>query len=120
MTTIKTWDLSGMGGGYEDACQKMLWAGVNYMKGVKNPQDIMKGRKTYKHIYGIVDMPDTFAECKKAMLKAVNNDCTGAMMQKVTGHLKYIVDNSYDKWFEHLKPYREPEQPTEFDLETIA
>ena len=76
----------------------------------------MKGRKTYKNIYGIVDMSPLFDEGKKAMLKAVNNDCTGAMMQCVTGHLQYIVENGYDKWFEELIHHRAPEQSVEFDL----
>ena len=115
MTTIKTWNISGMGGGYENACQKMLWAGVKYMDTVRNAQDIMKGRKTYKNIYGIVDMSPLFDECKKVMLKAVNNDFTGAMMQCVTGHLKYIVENGYDEWFATLLSDRDFEQPIEFE-----
>ena len=120
MTTVKTWDISGMCGSYEDGCQKMLWAGVKYMDTVRNAQDIMKGRKTYKNIYGIVDMSPLFDECKKVMLKAVNNDCTGAMMQAVTGHLKYIVENGYEKWFEHMRLHRGSEQPMEFELEDKA
>lgn len=120
MKTVKTWDISGMGGGYEKACQKMLWAGMKYFETLKNPKGILKGRKTYKNIYGICDLPDSFAECEKAMLKAVNNDCTGAMMQAVTGHLRYIAENGYEQWFEFMKSGRGSEQPTEFEWDDEA
>ena len=106
MTTVKTWDISGMGGGYENACQKMLWTGVKYMKTLKNPQDVMD--------------KENVAECEKLMLKAIGNDCTGAMMQKVTGHLHYIAKNGYEKWFKFMEDGRKPEQPTEFEWEDVA
>ena len=103
MTTIKTWDISGMGGGYEATCQRMLWAGVKFMKTLKNPKDLM--------------LEANFAECQKAMYAVDGGSgCTGAMMGKVTGHLRFFSRNGYDKWFEALRAYREPEGPIDFEL----
>lgn len=117
---VKTWDISGMGGGYENACQKMLWTGLNYLLKFDHPEDFLKGRSEFKHIYGIVNLPFAFDECKEEMLKAVNNDCTGAMMQVVTGHLKYITHNGFDKWHEEMKAGRKNEEPLDFDLENMT
>ncbi len=119
MSSVKTWDISGTGGGYEEACQKMLWTGIKYLSKVDQPEQILKGRSEYKHIYGIVELPESFDECKEEMYKAVNNDCTGAMMQAVTGHLKFIATNGFKKWHEELKTGRKDEQALDFDLDSM-
>ena len=119
MPIVKTWDISGMGGGYEEACQRMFWTGVKHLQEMQNPEELLQGRKEYVNIYGICKLPESFKECQKKMLAAVNGDCTGAMMQCVTGHLKYFAENGYDKWFAELQAARKPEQPMEFDLETL-
>ena len=113
MKTVETYDLTGMGGGYENACQKMLWTGVKYMEEKRNTK-ILDGRKESNNIYGIVHLPQTFDECRKEMLKAVDNDCTGVMMRCVTGHLHYIAKNGLEKWQSEMKPHRD--RTVKFDL----
>jgi len=134
---VKTWDISGMGDGYEEACQKMLWTGIQYLSKIDNPERLLQGTHGMKakagkgnmlgiqegetvEFYGICYTPESFKECEDAMMKAVNNDCTGAMYQCVVGHLKFIAKNGLQKWHEELKQGRKDEQALEFDLTTMT
>ena len=45
--------MSGMGGGYEHTCQRMLWLGLQ-MIGLW-PEDTWKGVYSYQGVYGLVD-----------------------------------------------------------------
>ena len=47
----------------------------------------------------------------------VSPGCTGAMGSWTMGHLAYIANHGYEKWFEDMRKGREPEEPTEFDPE---
>lgn len=93
---FETVDISGMGGGYERCCQQMLQAGVAFLK--ERP-DFNFDYKSYKNIYGIAWSESEDAKALDAvLLKAADNDMTGAMHQCVVRHLAYIHSHGYEKW----------------------
>ena len=108
MNTVETFSLSGMSdAGYENACQKMLWTGVKYMMhSGKLPLSILNDRKEYQNVYGYCEYPENFDECKKLISESVNNDYTGAMMQCITSHMKYIAENGLETWNHDMKKDR--------------
>ena len=92
--------ISGMGGGYEATCQKMVIAGVEWCD---NNKDKNPTFKQYKNIYGITaDENKDMEELQNVMLKASGNDCTGAMMQATTNHVLYIKKNGWDKYLKEV------------------
>ncbi len=101
---VKTIDISGMGGGYENECQRMLWNGINYLEA--NPDikpNLQKAYSTYQGIYGICTSE---TEAARRLDKAVMNgidDATGAMHQCVVGHLLFIAKNGVNKWLDEFK-----------------
>lgn len=111
---IKTWDLSGMGGGYENACQQMLWDAVRFLFKNKT-SDIML--KQSPQVYGLMFVEGKDGKAfEEAMMENVK-DCTGAMHQCVSNHAFYIGKNGYDKWYSELKEGRRDEQSFEFEYQ---
>lgn len=118
---VKTFNLSGFDGNYEEVCQKMLWSGILYLDKMSKElpeggKGILDGRTVLNNAYGLSVTPFAFEECKKEMLKSVNDDCTGAMLQCVTGHLQFIEKNGIKVWEEKLK---QSEQELVFDTEKM-
>ena len=89
-------EISGFGGGYEDACRNMVIAGIQWCdKNIKAEINF----KEYKNIYGLTfDESNDCKKMQKIMLKAANNDCTGAMMQAALSHIMFIRKNGWDKY----------------------
>ena len=89
-------EISGFGGGYEKACRDMVIAGLEWCDTHPNAD---LSYQEFKNVTGL-----TFGESRsmkwmqKAMLKAVDNDCTGAMMQAAMNHVMYIRKNGWDKY----------------------
>ena len=101
-----TFDVSGFGGEYEDACQRMLWKGVRYLGEVQPPLSIWDETHAYAHIYGVLH---TEGEGIKAFENAVmdgEDDVTGARHQAVIGHLRYIHEHGEDGWLSTLNERR--------------
>lgn len=99
----RTATISGFGGGYEDACQRMLWRGVAYLSEVQPPLEIWDGVHGYKGFYGILHTEGTGArELEDAMLSG-EDDVTGAMHQAVMGHLRAIHEHGVDWWLDELR-----------------
>jgi len=104
---FETVNISGMGSGYERACQLALRSGIKWLE--EHP-DFKFRVKSYTNIYGVAtievygvkEYESLVGELEKVMLEAVNNDMTGAMHQAVIGHLRFINDNSYDEWLTKL------------------
>lgn len=89
-------EISGMGGGYEDVCRAMVIAGLEWAdaKGNADPK-----YKEYENIYGITTGENEDAkELQRVMLKAADNDCTGAMMQSCMSHVMFVLKNGWDKY----------------------
>lgn len=97
---MKTFNISGFGGGYEATCQKMLLRGIAWLK--EHPQFSFQGYHTLKNIYGICS-----ADTKEAKeLDTVITDgleSTGAMHQAVIGHLAYIHQHGYENWIAEIE-----------------
>lgn len=98
------YDISGMGGGYEEACQKMLQAGYDWLVDRREKARMEKGTSLnlqtsgFKGVYGIIEPESEDAkELSKAVTDAVD-DCTGAMHQAVMGHLFYINKHGIEAW----------------------
>jgi len=89
---MKTIDISGFGGGYEDTCQQMLKRGVAWLVG--HPEfDFKKGFKSTGN--------PQIRELDLAMTKGL--DPSGAMYGTVLGHLKCIHEDGYNAWIVTFK-----------------
>jgi len=88
---IKTWDITGFGGGYEATCQQMLWNAVRFLTG--QGRDV----KTFD----------------VAMMDGIE-DATGAMHHCATNHALYIAKNGYEKWFAELGDARTKDGEKEY------
>lgn len=98
--TEKMGEISGFGGGYENACRKMVVAGLEWCD-ANVSADI--SYKEFQNIYGLTTGESE--DCKKmqdAMLKAVDNDCTGAMMQATMSHIMFVRKNGWEKYVEEM------------------
>ena len=111
---MKTWDLSGMGGGYEEMCQRMLWRGVAYLAEVKPPVEMWQQVKGFKNAYGVILTDGADLKALERAIIQPGDDVTGAMHQCVMGHLSFIHTHGIEKWREHLAEHRAPEEPVEY------
>lgn len=95
-----TREISGFGGNYEDACRKMVEAGVEWLKAHEKAQP--EGKEC-SNIFGIIfDTNKDMDELQKAMCKAVEG-CSGAMMHACTNHVMYILHNGIEKYEAEMK-----------------
>lgn len=100
---INSFSFSGFGGSYEDTCQKMVWQGVKFL--VENP-DLVPEFKTFRNVYGLaIPQNEAGKQLEIAIVKG-HDDCTGAMFQCAVGHIQYIAENGYDKWYAEMKMHR--------------
>ena len=100
-------EISGFGGGYEDACQRMLDAGVKWL--LANPEH---GNLQAKHIDGVTGIfipSNKPAEAlSEAVIAAVKGEgVTGAMHHVVMQRLFWIANKGWDAYCEEM---RKPEE----------
>ena len=113
---MKTASISGFGGSYEWACQRMLQLGMEYLKA--HPDfDFSNAYTQFRNIAGIaITNTNPAKELDFAMMADPRLDgATGAMHQAVVNHLAYIHRHGYDKWIKELSAAREPGEVFEFD-----
>ena len=105
-----TINISGMGSGYERACQLMLRAGIKFL----DENEFHFDYYGFENIYGvcITDTP-WGKQLDKILMDAVGGDCTGAMHQVVIEHLMYIHKNGYEKWLSTVPKNRRYIYPKE-------
>jgi len=116
---VKTWEISGFPRGYEEGCQKMLWTGIKYLAKYDQPSDLLKGTASFENVFGLIDTPESFKECKELMLK-VNEGCSGAQYHGTVNHLMYIAKHGLKKWHEELTKSRPNDKPFDFDLDSMT
>jgi len=92
--------ISGMGGGYEEACQTMLQAGYEWLQ--KNKKATLKA-ETIQNVFGILTPKSKDAEALSKAATDCVEDCTGAMHQAVMSHLFFINKNGVEAWIEEGK-----------------
>ncbi len=85
---MKTVDVSGMGGGYEHTCQKMIEAAMKFFKenGVPELSELKD------------DENQKTKELEKVIIAASDNDCTGAMFYTARNHA-YQRCLKGDEWY---------------------
>ncbi len=108
---FETVDISGMSGGYEVACQRMLRSGINYLK---DKPDFHFDYEGFKNVYGMCFTETPWGkDLDKVLMKAVNDDCTGAMHQAVIGHLSQIHKHGLEWWLNQFPKERRYNFPNE-------
>ena len=100
---MKTVDISGFGGGYEQTCQKMLRNGIEFLKG--KPDFDWSGYIQYKNVYGICTAVNEDAKALDDAIKEGTDGTTGAMHQAVIGHLAYVHKNGYEAWLKEAQKH---------------
>lgn len=113
---IQTFELSGFGGEYEEAVQKMMWRGVEWLQKNGNPE--FTSLQSENVIGVAINEGDTGKEFDRVITKEVEG-CTGAMHQCATNHARYIAKNGYQNWFKLLSSTsrEEDSQPFEFEFD---
>lgn len=92
---MKTLDISGFGGAYEDACQTMLTSGLEWLADHYEPCKLQY--TAYKDVFGLLTAENDFSkEFDQAVCAGV--EPTGAMHHAVVGHVLYILRSGYDGW----------------------
>ena len=114
MTTYRHTDdmgeISGFGGGYEQCCQDMLAAGVQWLEANKG-RDITAGRLqatsagpdgtsgTTLEFYGVLQVDGADGKAlERVILDAAKGEATGAMHQAVFERLMWIAEHGWDAY----------------------
>lgn len=94
-------EISGFGGGYEDACRAMLLAGLDWLD--ENPE-VNPQHHGFKGVYGLTVSDNIDGEnLEKAMAAASAEGCTGAMMQACLSHVYWVQAHSWDEYCAELR-----------------
>ena len=106
--TDKCNEISGLGGSYEEACRKMVIAGLEWFDNNKEADPKFHG---FKNVFGLIIEDNEEAEkLTKHMNEACNGEATGGMMQCCLDHVKYAKHNGWDKYIEAMEKGRDKEQ----------
>ena len=98
--TDKCQEISGFGGDYEDACRKMVIAGMEWLDAHKEANPAFK---QFENVYGLTsEENDDMKKMQSAMNAVVDDGCSGAMMQACTNHVLYAHKNGWDKYISEL------------------
>lgn len=93
-------EISGFGGSYEEACRRMVKAGMEWFD--KHPQANPQFGG-YEGIYGVISVDNEDAKnLSKAVTTSVD-DCTGAMHQATIGHILQIHKVGWDAYVKKMK-----------------
>lgn len=96
-------EISGFGGGYEQACRRMLVAGLTWLDA--HPE----AKPTWKQLNGVFGICDAVSDDAKALdevITAAVPDCSGAMYHAVVGHLLFIQKNGWDAYCKEMQSER--------------
>lgn len=110
---IRTFDVTGMGDEYEQAVQKMIWTGVQFLQ-KNNVTEFIS--KECPNIIGFVDNQGDIGKQFDDILEIAIPGHTGAMNQWATRHAKYINIHGYKNWASELDSKKQNESfEFEFD-----
>jgi len=101
-------DMSGMGGSYEQGCQRMLWLGLQKLDAW--PTSVWEGIHGFKGVYGLLhtegdELKDLETEWSQDP-EISKGGMTGAMHQCVIQHLHQIHINGYRWWIDAIPEER--------------
>ena len=94
-------EISGFGGGYEQACRDMVVAGVKWLR--EHPYANLRARKVedvYPDIWG---GSKDFNEFQNALAAACKEGASGAMVCATTKHALFIYRNGWEKYCENMR-----------------
>ena len=93
-------EISGFGGGYEEACRKMVIAGVEWWD-AHAEADVRW--KESPNITGIqFNESDDCKAMQKHMNEAIDNEASGAMMQACCNHVLAARRLGWEKYMEEM------------------
>lgn len=99
--TEKCREVSGFGGGYEDACRKMVQTGMEWLDKHKEANPTFD---QFKNVYGLTtNENDAMKDMQSAMNEAISNGASGAMMQVSTNHVLYAHKNGWEKYISEME-----------------
>ena len=94
-------EISGFGGGYEETCRNMLYGALAYLDEHCTTQE-EKINAVAKLVDDLRDRNYKNNGIEKAIMKACENDCTGAMHNAAVSHLMFLTKNGYEKYKNEL------------------
>jgi hypothetical protein len=99
-------EISGMGGGYEEACRKMVLAGLDWFDAHPNAEPHFT---TCDNVYGIVNEDNDDAKALSEAVCAAEDGCSGAMHQATISHIMYIHLNGWDAYCNVMRRMKQEE-----------
>ena len=117
---FKTVSISGFGvdNSYELGCQRMLYLGIQWLKGKK--LRVFDGMHGYSMIIGVQNTEKSqLGELEEIWYNdpfLKEGGITGAMHQFVLSHLKVIHEEGVDNWIKMVSESRKGEAPIEVDM----
>jgi len=99
--TDKCREISGFGGGYEEACRKMVITGMEWLDENKEANPTFQ---QFENVYGLTaNENDDMLAMQNAMNAAIDNDASGAMMQASTNHVLFAHKNGWEKYISEME-----------------
>jgi hypothetical protein len=103
--TDKCAEISGLGGGYEDLCRKMVIAGKEWMD--EHPGADVK-IVTFKGVTGVaLTQTDSARELMDTMNDAVEGYCPALMIQVCGRHALYAKKHGWDAYIRRMEQLEE-------------
>jgi hypothetical protein len=94
-------EISGFGGGYENACRQMVIAGMEWLD--DHPEADPKYSE-FKNVFGLTtNENDDCKNLQKAMNEAIDNEASGAMMQACLSHILYARDKGWENYIKKME-----------------
>ena len=93
-------EMSGFGGGYEEACRNMLYSGLAWLDN-QDPSPVLKGYE-YKNVTGIFEADSPDAKALEEAVVSGEPGCSGAMHQAAMNACFYIAKNGWNKYVEAM------------------
>lgn len=112
LTTISTFDLSGVGGDFEEDCQKMLWLGANYISEIDFPAECFQGVFDIKNS----KYPKRFYPIKNYIEEHFKG-ATDAKYAIIIKHMEFLAKKGYPEWHAELTLIRPAHERLKFSLD---
>ena len=94
-------EISGFGGGYEEACRKMVIAGITWLSGQNGEKIKFSG---FEGVFGLITAEnETAKQLEKIMIDAAGGDCTGAMLHACVNHVSYAYAHGWEDYIKHME-----------------
>ncbi len=93
-------EISGFGGGYEQACRDMVYSGLAWLE-TKSELDLKA--TTYPGITGIFDAESSDAKALEEAVMSACEDCSGAMHHATMNACFFIAKNGWSRYVEEMK-----------------